>query len=271
MPKRLIDYRKHGYSQSGEEGVLTQIFKILGIAKGACCEFGAWDGIHLSNTRALMELGWRGLMIEADKERFIDLRKNYSDNSGAICVCEFVDSAANSLAKIAKRNGLNERLDFVSIDIDGLDYECFVSLKDFDQFPKVVCIEAHTCHMADDERELGKMAPGKDPGQPLGLYVKAAKKMGYRLVCFLGTNAFFVHKDAGQEEELPELTAKVATAQNFELVKESKFATEFLYKVNLGLEPPFYRFHNPQFSRRSLEIPILRAIQLRYLNRPAQE
>ena len=138
MNKPLIEFRNLGHSQSGEEGVVARIFEILGLQKGLCCEFGAWDGTHLSNTRALMERGWRGLMIEADPERFLDLKKTYPDGSNAICACEFVDDASNSLANIAKRVGLTERFDFLNIDIDGLDYAMFESLTQFERVPLVL-------------------------------------------------------------------------------------------------------------------------------------
>jgi hypothetical protein len=271
MEQRLIDFRVHGYSQSGEQGIVSRIFEVLGANAGLCCEFGAWDGIHFSNTRALMENGWRGLMIEADKARFEDLKRTYPAGSKAICVCEFVDGETNSLARIAERNGIQTRFDFVNIDIDGLDYAMFESLAQFEHVPLVVCIEAHTCHIPEDEREVGPRPPGRDPGQPLGRYVKTAKEMGYRLVCFLGTNAFFVHVDAGHEDELPMLTPRAAAMQNFALTKASKFAREYMYRTNLGLEPPYYHFNNPLYSRSSLGIPFLRAIQLRYRNASASE
>src|SRR5712664_1381422 len=131
--KTLFDYRENGHSQSGEEGILVRIMDILGKDTGLCCEFGAWDGIHLSNTRRLMERGWRGLMIEAEPDRFQDLLKTYPAGSKAVSVCAYVDDAENSLPKIAARSWLSERFDLVSIDIDGLDFEVFSTI---DQFAK---------------------------------------------------------------------------------------------------------------------------------------
>ena len=51
--------------------------------------------------------------------------------------------------------------------------------------------------------------------------------MGYRLVSFIGTNAFFVHPDAGHAEKLLTLTGEQAALQNLELVKANKFAREY--------------------------------------------
>lgn len=48
---------KYGYSvnsQSGEDGILDYIFKVIGFKSHYAVEFGAWDGIHLSNIRNLI-------------------------------------------------------------------------------------------------------------------------------------------------------------------------------------------------------------------------
>jgi hypothetical protein len=260
--KTLFEYRNAGYSQSGEEGLLIRIMEILGKDFGLCCEFGAWDGIHLSNTRRLMEHGWQGLLIEANTDRFQDLLRTYPPASNAVSVCAYVDDADNSLAKIAARAGINHRFDLISIDIDGLDFQIFSTLDQFPQLPLVICVEVHTCHRPDDTAPVPLEIAAKGCGQPLGRFVKRGHEMGYRLVSFIGTNAIFVHADAGHEAELPTVSAVAAAEQNLSLVRESKFGREFLYLCNLGKQQPHYRFNNPMFSRRSLGISPLRAAKL---------
>jgi hypothetical protein len=260
----LIDYREIGFSQSGEQGIALRIFDLLGITKGLCCEFGAWDGIYLSNTRALMLKGWRGLMIEADPQRCEDLRKTYPHE---LCVCAFVDAGTNSLPNIASKAGISERFDLVSIDIDGPDFEVFEALSGFKQMPLVVCIEAHTCHAPDDTTPVPPDIAHKGAGQPLGRYVEVARRMGYRLVCFIGTNAFFAHRDAGHEADIPTLTPLEAAQQNLALIRDSKFTREYLYLCNLGKVQPFYHFNNPLFSSKSLGISTTRAASLRFIPR----
>jgi len=265
--KTLFEYREPGYSQAGEEGLLLRIMEILGKQSGLCCEFGAWDGIHLSNTRRLMESGWRGLMIEADRSRFEDLLKTYPTSSNATSVCAFVDEQDNSLAKIATRAGISDRFDLVSIDVDGLDFPIFSTLDHFQLPPLVICVEIHTCHKPDDIVPVPAEVAEKGCGQPMGRFVLRGREMGYRLVSFIGTNAIFVHADAGHEAELPTITATVAAVQNLALVRNHKFAREYLYLCNLGKQQPFYKFNNPMFSRRSLGIGLMRAARLRIANK----
>jgi hypothetical protein len=265
--KPLIEYRDTGYSQAGEEGLLARIMEILGKEQGLCCEFGAWDGIHLSNTRKLMENGWRGLMIEAESDRYKDLLKTYPVNSNATSICALVDDGDNSLAKLAARAGIHDRFDLISIDVDGLDFEIFSTLDRFTQPPLVICVEIHTCHRPDNTEPIPPEIATKGLGQPLGRFVERGREIGYRLVSFLGTNALFVHSDAGHENELPTLSAVAAATQNLELVRTHKFAREYLFLCNRGKQPPHYKFNNPMFSRRSLGIGPLRAAKLLMTNK----
>ena len=65
-PKRkrndwLIAHAANVTSQSGEDGIIERIFQVLparrspdALADNWCVEFGAWDGLHLSNTWALL-------------------------------------------------------------------------------------------------------------------------------------------------------------------------------------------------------------------------
>ncbi|MCH8063598.1 MAG: hypothetical protein IH861_13975 [Chloroflexi bacterium] len=46
---RLADHKRTVTSQDGEDGIVEFIFDRLGVEKGLCVEFGAWDGKHLSN------------------------------------------------------------------------------------------------------------------------------------------------------------------------------------------------------------------------------
>jgi hypothetical protein len=51
----ILDHRNNIFSQNGEDGVIEYILDKLNITSGTCCEFGAWDGKHLSNTFNLIK------------------------------------------------------------------------------------------------------------------------------------------------------------------------------------------------------------------------
>lgn len=67
------------YSQNNEDAIIRQYF---GDKKGTFIEIGANDGITLSNTRALAELGWRGVLVEPSPKAYERLVKNYEGMKG---------------------------------------------------------------------------------------------------------------------------------------------------------------------------------------------
>ena len=69
----LLSHARNEFSQNGEDGVLARLLDLTGPGHRTCCEFGAWDGIHFSNTRALVLKGWRGIFIEGDPGKFAAL------------------------------------------------------------------------------------------------------------------------------------------------------------------------------------------------------
>ncbi len=53
MPADLLATRRNDYSQNGEDGIIDAIFAAIAPTNRWCCEFGAWDGLHFSNSRRL--------------------------------------------------------------------------------------------------------------------------------------------------------------------------------------------------------------------------
>jgi len=66
------------YSQKDEQDWVLR--SVEGITNGRFLDIGAYDGINYSNTRALVERGWSGVMVEAGLHAFIKLLENYADN-----------------------------------------------------------------------------------------------------------------------------------------------------------------------------------------------
>jgi FkbM family methyltransferase len=71
------------YSQWGEQAPILEFFQNR---TGRFLDLGAHDGIHLSNTRALAELGWGGVAVEADPGNFVELRENCG-GLDVDCIC----------------------------------------------------------------------------------------------------------------------------------------------------------------------------------------
>ncbi|HEU5290804.1 MAG TPA: FkbM family methyltransferase [Cyclobacteriaceae bacterium] len=67
------------YTQNDEERIILDYFKGH---VGTFCDLGANDGITFSNTRALAERGWRGVLVDADPEAFSKLEKLYLEYKG---------------------------------------------------------------------------------------------------------------------------------------------------------------------------------------------
>src|ERR1700722_2129400 len=111
------------FSQNREDGIIAALFEELGAGKRRCCEFGAWDGIHFSNCRNLVLQGWGCLFIEGEQPRYCDLVRNYAGNDRVHAVNAFVDIADHRLEDLVRSIWPDGEIDFLSIDIDGLDYQ----------------------------------------------------------------------------------------------------------------------------------------------------
>lgn len=171
------------YSQVGQDGILREIFSRLGIASGVFVEFGAWDGLYLSNCRLLFEKGWGGLFIEADKERFADLLRNYRDHPSIGCANELV-SADNPLDGIVRRHTRYGAVDFVSIDVDGLDLDIALASNLSRLGVKVVLIEGGFNFDPRLATRLPSELAATGCGQPIAVMISELKSAGYEAVCF---------------------------------------------------------------------------------------
>lgn len=70
------------YSEHGEQAHILQFF---GKRKGRFLDIGAFNGIQISNTRALLELGWTGVYVEANPPAFMQLLR-HTRGYPAMCI-----------------------------------------------------------------------------------------------------------------------------------------------------------------------------------------
>ena len=187
-------YQFNVHSQNGEDGVIAELHKRLGVDDSNdnwCVEFGAWDGMHLSNTFSLVERGWNAVYIEGDVDRYNDLVNTAKKHPKIVPICAFVSRFSTdemSLDSILKRTGIPAEFSLLSIDIDSYDCDVWESLESYR--PKVVVIEINS-----------SVPPGivwrhsaKTPGNTFSATCNVAKRKGYTLVCHTG-NLIFVRDD----------------------------------------------------------------------------
>lgn len=195
-PDDLNAYEARHSSQNGEDGILRELFRRLGVDEGFFVEFGVGDGSEC-NGAALLSRGWRGLMIEGDPRAFAALRARYA-NAPLDCVEAWV--TAENLAAILQEHGVPIEPDLLSIDVDGNDYWLWQSLAAFR--PRIVAIE-YNASRPPPERWVMAYAPDhrwRGDGY-YGASLAALETLGTRLgYALLGTdrhgvNAFFVRDD----------------------------------------------------------------------------
>jgi hypothetical protein len=195
----LENYRKNIYSQNGEDGVIEELCRRLKILSGSFVEFGAWDGIFLSNTYNLLKNGWNGVYIEGDTDKYHQLVNNLASFQDAIVTMNaYVEPVGeNSLDNLLKKTLLKTDFDLLSIDIDSLDWYIWRSLINYQ--PKIVVIEINSAI------PVGIYQTHRDErihGSSFTSMVDLAAKKGYALVCHTG-NLIFVRNDFVVKLDLP--------------------------------------------------------------------
>ena len=190
----LREFARNVTSQLGEDGIIEKIFAIIGPANRCCCEFGAWDGIHFSNTWNLIaRQRWRGLLIEADRDRFRELQGNYAGRDDVRLVQAMVEvDGERSLDAILAAAKLPIDFDLLSIDVDGMDWHIWNTL--LGHRPRVVVIEFNQS-VPNDVIFIQDPDPAVNQGASLLAMIDLAKAKSYELVATTTCNAFFVDRE----------------------------------------------------------------------------
>jgi hypothetical protein len=196
----LRNYSRDVTSQYGEDGIISKILDLIGRKHDWCVEFGAWDGKYLSNTWDLInQKGWRGVLIEGDKERAERLAASHAARAGEV----FVENAVvgwegeNSLDNILGRTPIPGDFDLLSIDIDGNDWHVWNKLTNYR--PRLVVVEFNPS--ASNELFFVQDAdPSLNQGASLLAFIDLGKQKGYELVATSLANAFFV-----RDEDFPKV------------------------------------------------------------------
>jgi hypothetical protein len=183
--------KKYQYNQN--DFLIEEIFKRMEITNGFFVEFGAWDGIFASNTRKLFESGWNsGILIEPAKDRFLDLQKNYLDYPNIHTVNSFVELEGNNTFDSIADNYVSDKIDFCSIDIDGLDLDIFETIEKY--LPSVICIEGGQMLSPVNNTRLSREISKHNIQQGIYTMNQSFEKKGYKLLCTF-QDSFFIKKE----------------------------------------------------------------------------
>lgn len=184
------------YSQNGEDGVIRAILEKLNVQRGWVCEFGAWDGKHLSNTFALVQKGFKAVFIEGDPARFEALEHTCRSYPNITALLAYVDhnrQHENSLDNLLTRTGIPQDFVLLSIDIDSYDFQVWQSLETYQ--PRIVIIEINSSVDPKNTDWIHKRQTHME-GTGFGATLELAKEKNYKLLAHTGNMIFVREEDA---------------------------------------------------------------------------
>jgi hypothetical protein len=167
------------------------LFEKIGVRHRSFVEFGAGDGLHLSNTANLrLHHGWSGLLMESSER-------------------------AENIEALLRRYDVPADFDLLSIDIDGNDYWVWKAIEAY--LPRVVIVEYNIFFLPEMAKSVAYDADydwnekwyHRYHGASLAAFERLGRSKGYSLVytepyC---PNAIFVRDvDLPAGVELPSLT-----------------------------------------------------------------
>jgi hypothetical protein len=201
-PQKLNRYEYQVYSQSGEDGIIEEIFNRIGVADQRLVEIGAGDGLE-NNTAFLLLKNWTGYWIEGSLEHIKRIQQTYSTllTRRALQVKHAWVTAEN-IEELLRGANFPREFDLLSIDVDGNDYWIWKAIENHS--PRVVVIEYNALY-PPNVKWVRKYEPGArwDGTSYFGASLKSLEilgtEKGYRLVgCnFTGINAFFCPRGLG--------------------------------------------------------------------------
>ena len=175
------------FAQFNEDKFIYDIFKNKNINSGIFVEFGAWDGVHFSNCKLLADNNWSGFFIEANRSKFEQCKKNYSDYEKIKTLNKFICNNY-TLDQLVLDNNI-KNIDVLSIDIDGKD---LTELKRLSLIkPKIIIIEWNRTIPFDVECED---TLGGNGSSYLSIR-NHLKTKNYQLIEVFPTNLVFIEKD----------------------------------------------------------------------------
>lgn len=202
--KRLQTHEYQVFSQSGEDGIINEIFNRIGISNRFFIEFGVGGGIE-NNTAHLLLQGWSGLWIETDPAAYEEIKKRFQKfiaNKKLTVLNAYI--TRDNIESLFNQVRVPKEFDLLSIDIDGMDYWVLNAIRTFS--PRVITIEYNAAmgpklNWVIPHQAMFRWDGTSYFGASLKAYELLAAQKGYALTgCTLsGINAFFVRNDLAKD------------------------------------------------------------------------
>ena len=169
LPSELQLFNKKSYSQAGEDAILMYIFVMLGVPLSQCnyLDLGANHPCDMSNTWFFYQQGATGILVDANPKLAEELRRARPKD-------QVINACVGPVS--------GETLDFLNLDIEGMEMEILRSI-DFAKYrPTTMIIE-----MIPYSKQL--VAGKKNPE-----ILRFMQEKGYVEYAFTGINSIFLDK-----------------------------------------------------------------------------
>lgn len=181
-----LEYAYNVYSQNGEDGIINQLLKELGIENGLVVEFGAWDGVYLSNVLNLTQnYDFNSVLIESDPNKVSNFGNLKNSKMYNYTISPYKEDI-NSIDNILKSIGVDTDIILMSIDIDSCDYYVFESIN-YNK-PFIIIIET------DISKKIGIDFKSYDKGCSFDSIWDLSLNKGYTMVSYTG-NCILLRND----------------------------------------------------------------------------
>tara|TARA_Y100000389_G_scaffold203595_1_gene252538 strand:+ start:3447 stop:4166 length:720 start_codon:yes stop_codon:yes gene_type:complete len=187
---RECKYKK--YSEFFQDSILERIFNIIGTTNKFFVEFGSngcmYGGGNTAYLREKFEM--TGLLMDGSEHPYNEKTKLEFERK-----IEFI--TAENINMLFKKYNVPDKIDFLSIDIDGEDYWVMKNLNIDKYRPRVICIETNyhinpelkivQCHNPDH------IWRGNDQfGCSSSAILDLLNKKNYTMVAYIGPDCIFI-------------------------------------------------------------------------------
>lgn len=199
----LLKHARSVTSQDGEEAVLIHVLDTLGLQRGWCVEFGAWDGKYHANAYDLVHnRGWRAVYFEPHNGAFARLVENCRHLPDVHCLNTFVGFEGDiALDALLAQTPIPFHFDLMIIDVDGDDWHIWEACTRYRA--KVVMIEFNPFCPPDIRFVKQKGAPGFASASLLSV-VELGRQKNYELIAVVGGNAIMVENEFFDRFAIPD-------------------------------------------------------------------